>query len=96
MPRPSRPIAAQSVMSASEVPRPTPSIRKNDAASSKSPTLTMRLAATRSASRPAIGIVTARTSPAGSSTAPACDGGRWSASCMKTGTRYVEPNSAMP
>ena len=86
-PRPSLPITAQDVISASEVAVPTPTIRKNDAASRTSPTLTMRLTATRSARRPAIGIVTASTRPAGSSTAPACDGGRCSASCMNTGTR---------
>ena len=87
MPRPIRPITAHSVMSASEVAVSTPSIRKNDAASRTRPAVTMRLTAMRSASLPAIGIVAARTSPAGSSTAPACDGGRCSASCMKTGTR---------
>ena len=87
MPRPSRPTTAQRVMSASEVAVPTPSIRKNDAASRTRPALTMRLTAMRSAKRPAIGIVTASTRPAGSSTAPACDGGRCSASCMNTGTR---------
>ena len=87
IPRPSRPTTAHAVMSASDVAVPTPSIRKNDAASRTRPALTMRLTATRSAKRPATGIVSASTRPAGSSTAPACDGGRCSASCMKTGTR---------
>ena len=60
---------------------------KNDAASRTRPRLTSLPTETLSASRPAIGIVSASAMPAGSSTTPACDGGRRSASCMKTGTR---------
>ena len=86
-PRPMRPIDGHSVISHSAVARPTVIISANDAASSSSPVATMRLTGSRSARRPASGIVSASTMPAGSSTAPACDGGRCSATCMNTGTR---------
>ncbi len=62
-PRPIRPITAQSMISTSAVPRSTVSIRKNDAESSSRPKHTSQLTFTRSASRPANGIVTARAMP---------------------------------
>ena len=87
-PRPIRPITAQSMISTSAVPRSTASISEErgreqqqaEATPASSPAPGRRV-------RPANGIVTASAIPAGSSTAPACDGGRCSAACMNTGTR---------
>ena len=86
-PRPIRPTMAHSAISHSAVPRPTPIISTKDSASSTRPNDTSRCTGTRLVSRPATPMVPASTSPAGSSTAPACEGGSPSAICMNTGTR---------
>ena len=86
-PSPIRPTMAHSEIIHSGEPRPTQIISTNDSASSASPNETRRCTGTRSVNRPATAMVSASTRPAGSSTAPACDGGRPSAICMNTGTR---------
>ncbi len=71
----------------SAVPRPTMSISTNESASRTSPEK-MKVARDEGVElRPTSGIVIASTMPAGSSTAPACDGGSDNAICMNTGSR---------
>jgi hypothetical protein len=86
-PRPMRPITAHATIHHSELAVPTVTISPNEAASSVNPNATRRPNGKRSARRPASGIVSASTKPAGSSAAPAWLGGSARAICMKTGTR---------